>query len=121
MIDYKHQAVEARLSMRVYRKGNYYFAECPELSLIDQGATSREAVENLIRMSQASIIEAIFTGNIDGMLKELGFHPGKLVLDNRRLFNQQIDESTDYLPFNLDVPIPKCQSANDHIKRKSFL
>ncbi|MFH1515088.1 MAG: hypothetical protein ABIG42_06465 [bacterium] len=107
LIDYKHQMVEVRLSMRVYRDGKYFLAECPELKLIDQGSTSREAVENLFQMSQASIMEAVLTGNIEGMLKELGFQPGKLALDNRRLFNQKIEESADFLPMNVDMPIPK--------------
>jgi predicted RNase H-like HicB family nuclease len=106
LIDYKHQTVEFSLSMRVFREDDYFFAECPELRQIDQGKSPREAADNLIHMIQASILEAIMTSNIDKMLQYLGFSKGKMVLPNRKIYNQHIDAYDELLPLSFDVPIP---------------
>jgi hypothetical protein len=106
LIDYKYQTVEGRLSMRVFKEDDYWFAECPELRLLDQGRTKRKSIEHLILMSQASITEAILSDNINVMLKELGFKRGKMILENRELYKQQIEKFNEYLPLNVDVPIP---------------
>jgi len=104
LVDYKNHTVEMRLSMRVFKEDNYFFAECPELQLLDQGRFPREAADSLIDMIQASIMEAILTNNLDKMLNHLNFK--KNSIPNRKYFSRNIDPDDELLPLNVDAAIP---------------
>ena len=98
--------IQVYLSYRVFTEDDWFFAECPELRLIDQGTFQREAVENLSEMVKASLIEAIETGNFDGMLKYLGFKKRSQNHSEIKYFSS-IKNFQDLHPLIMDVTIPK--------------
>ena len=71
-VDHNQQTIEAQISCTFTRRGKWHFARCPELQLIDQGRTRREALNCLMEMIFQTLVTAAETGKLEGMLKELG-------------------------------------------------
>ena len=108
-IDWNFRIVEAVLSCRYSEEDGWFFAECTELRLIDQGESRTEAMNNLANMIIASLIDAITTGKIDEMLAELGFTKEKINIPNRNYYKQPAtyDEGTNPLPVKSHFPLLK--------------
>ncbi len=87
MINEKERFLEVKLSVRTFKDSGWFIAECPELDLADQGKTKRKSIENLHRMVIFSLIEAIESGNIEPMLKKLGFNKIKVPVPDLMIFN----------------------------------
>jgi hypothetical protein len=79
-LDYRNRNIEARLSCSFQKRGKWYFANCRELELVDQGLTQKEAFENLLQMISSVILDAVDTGKIEAVLKEYGTRNMKLQL-----------------------------------------
>jgi len=104
-IDGKNRVIEAQLSCAFSRRGKLHFAECPELQLIDQGYSKREALENLTEMAAATIIEAVRAGKLDGMLRVLGFTKQRIPLRDRTIFKQVLEGADNLTPLPIEVPL----------------
>ena len=103
-VDLKHRLIEARLSCSYTKEGEWHFAECPELRLVAQGKSKWQALENLVDMIAASLIEAIESDKIDEMLRELGFRRTELV-PLRKVFRRSIEPDDKDVPLSLEVPL----------------
>ena len=106
MINFKDRVIEMLLSVRIYRQKSWYFAECPELELVDQGKSKKEAVLSLQQMISISLIEAFETGNLAEMLKELGFKENKVPVPTLRIYANTSIKAANLtpLPFNTRIP-----------------
>jgi hypothetical protein len=106
--------MEVGLSVRTFREGSWFFAECPELKLIDQGKTRKEAIHYLRQMVIASLIEAIESGNIEAMLTTLGFKQTKYRGKPIEYYDMQGEKYKNYLPLTFDATIsPRVEMANN--------
>jgi hypothetical protein len=103
--DGKNRTIEARLSCAFKKRREWYFAECPELQLVDQGKSKREALENLNAMITASIVEAFEAGKLGEMLVKLGFRKQELPLRDREIFRQELESAGDLQPLPLEIPL----------------
>jgi len=108
MINMKERFLELKLSVRTFKDNSWYIAECPELDLADQGKTKRKAIENLHRMVIFTLIEAIETGNIEPMLKKLGFNKVNVPVPDLAIFNTASKKYEQYDPLYIGTPFP-CQ------------
>jgi len=97
--------IEASLSCIISEEDEWFLAECPELRLIDQGTSPREAQQNLTDMISCALIEAFETGNLGRMLRKLGFRKREIPLKNREIFSRVIKDVGKYQPLPLDVPL----------------
>jgi len=88
----------------IHHEDGWYFAECPELEIMDQGRTQREAIENLQKMVMATLLEAVETRNLDAMLLELGFR--KTAIHQGKQFKSTISSYEDMHPLKMQVPLP---------------
>ena len=79
----------------VTKKRGVFISYCPSLDVTSQGATAKEARENLIEAISAFVISCLDRGVLEEVLKQCGFaacHGAPEVWD----------EQKDYI----DVPIP---------------
>jgi len=106
-IDWNFRIVEACLSCFFFREDGWHFAECKELKFLDQGETKNEALRNLSNMINAMLLDAISTGKIEKILKELGFKKEKIQIPNRDYYKIQIklDKKTILLPVKAYFPV----------------
>jgi len=65
--------LQVQLSYRDFKEDGWYFAECPELRMMDQGKTKKEAYRNLVSLVLTNLVVAVETGYLDDYLKALGF------------------------------------------------
>ena len=91
-IDTRNRIIEAQLSCVFSKEGKWHFAECPELDLIDQGRTMRDAVENLTQMISETLVAAIENGKMTDMMQALGFEEVKPVPE-KTFFSQTLKSS----------------------------
>ena len=112
MINEKERFLEVKLSVRTFKNSGWYIAECPELDLADQGKTKRKSIENLHRMVIFSLIEAIETGHIKPMLKELGFSKIKVPVPDLMIFNIPSEKYEKYDPLYIGTPYPNHKTAD---------
>jgi hypothetical protein len=103
-VDLKNQVMEARLSCSCTSRGKLHFAECPELDLIDQGRSRREAVDNLTNMIVETLLAAIETGKFERMMKQLGFSR-RTLLPYRTIFRQSLESMDDLIPLPLEISL----------------
>ncbi len=101
-VDLRSEVIEARLSCVYTRKGKWHFAECPELQLIDQGESRNEAFDNLIRMAMETIIEALESGKMDAMMRELGFRAQRIPVPDRSIFRRGLVGAKDLVPLPIN-------------------
>ena len=95
--------MQVYVSCKTKIENGWHFACCPELGLMDQGYSKREAIENLILMVRETLIEALETGNLDAMLKELGFN--KRTQRTRKRYTSSIDAFEELYPIKFDVEV----------------
>lgn len=67
----KLKDIPETLSLKIHFENEYWFAECPELKLMDQGKSMLEAITNLFNMMYVSLLSAYEHGTFEAMLKEL--------------------------------------------------
>ena len=99
------RVMQIQLSYRDFKEDGWYFAECPELRMMDQGKTKRSAYENLRAMILTTLITAFETDCIDAYLKELGFKQDKLGIPVLNVYKQTID-LPDVIPLSLEAALP---------------
>ncbi len=104
-IDLKNRKIEAGLSCSCKKSGGYYIAKCPELDIVDQGRTQREAIYHLSKNVAETLITAIELGKLEGMLKELGFRKGQVIPD-RTVFKQTVESVVGDFPLSVEAPLP---------------
>lgn len=108
-IDTRNRIIEAQLSCVFSKEGKWHFAECPELDLIDQGRTMRDAVENLTQMICETLVAAIENGKMTDMMQTLGFEEVKPVPE-KTFFSRTVRRSDRIplpaftIPFNRSAP-----------------
>ena len=61
------------LTIEIWKKGKWYFANCPELDFVSQGKTSEEAKKNLLEVIEIQFEEMRSTGTFEDYLAECGF------------------------------------------------
>ena len=103
--------LQVQLSYRDFKEDGWCFAECPELKLVDQGKTKKEAYGNLVSMVLTTLVVAVETGNIDNYLKKLGFKKDRLDIPILKVFRQYTSYK-DTIPLTLDAPLPSHISTN---------
>ena len=64
---------ELKFTIEIWRKGNIYLANAPELDFISQGKTFDEAKKNLLEVIQIQVEEMTGMGTLDEYLAECGF------------------------------------------------
>lgn len=62
-----------RLTIEVWKKGNWYLARASELDFISQGRTSEEAKTNLLEVIKIQFKEMKEMGSLEEYLLECGF------------------------------------------------
>jgi hypothetical protein len=92
------RTIEVHLSYRSFEKDNLHFAECPELELIDQGKSTKEAVKNLQNMISITLVSAIETGILDEMLTNLGFKRAKVPVPSIEIYDHPAESFVDFNP-----------------------
>jgi len=65
--------VRLRLTIEVWKKGNWYLARASELDFISQGRTSEEAKTNLLEVIKIQFKEMKEMGSLEEYLLECGF------------------------------------------------
>ncbi|MFH1675762.1 MAG: hypothetical protein ABIC40_01970 [bacterium] len=98
-------SIQVRVSYRDFKEDGWYFGECPELRLVDQGKTRKEAYENLIEMVLTTLITAVASDNIDSYLTKLGFKKARLEIPELKIFKLYID-LPDVIPVTLNSSFP---------------
>lgn len=106
MFNAKLRVLEIKLSIDIGRENGLYLATCPELQLIDQGKTMKEAIQNITEMALISLIEAIETGNIDAMMKELGFTRAKVPVPTVSIYKVSNEAYANLIPLEIEKHIP---------------
>jgi len=106
-IDWNFRIVEACLSCFFFKEEGWHFAECKELELLDQGENKNEALKNLSNMINAMLLDAISTGKIENILKELGFKKERIEIPNRDYYKIKIkmNNKTILLPIKAYFPV----------------
>jgi predicted RNase H-like HicB family nuclease len=104
IIDSANGILEVSLSYVIHQDEGWFFAECPELHQMDQGKTQREAIENLLEMVKAVLLEAFESAKLDAMLMELGFK--KSSIHQRKEYKSSIKKFEDMHPLKLNVRLP---------------
>lgn len=61
------------LIIEIWKKGEWYIANCPELDFVSQGRTSEEAKKNLLEVIEIQFEEMKDIGSFDDYLRECGF------------------------------------------------
>lgn len=84
----------ARLPVRVNKKGSYYISSCPILDVMSQGKTEKKALNNLVDALSLFFISCIERGTLAEALKECGIKSAST--------NPKERSSDKYI----DVPIP---------------
>lgn len=106
MFNAKLRVLEIKLSIKIDRENSFYLARCPELQLTDQGKTMKEAIHNVTEMAIISLIEAIETGNIDAMMKELGFTQAKVPVPTVSIYKVSNKAYANLIPLEAEKHIP---------------
>jgi predicted RNase H-like HicB family nuclease len=97
-LDAGKKVLEARLSCTFTRRGKWHFAKCPELQLVDQGTSRREAIDNLTSMIFETLAAAVEIGKIDDMLHALGFRKIRVDRDAISGFRRSIEKPDSVYP-----------------------
>ena len=105
LINPTERRLEMQLSFRHFKEGRWYFAECPELKLIDQGKTLKSAYNNLRQMVIASLIEAIESDNVDMMLRALGFKRSALTEPALNVYNVSGEKYKNLIPLDIRTTV----------------
>lgn len=99
------RTIEVRLSYRNFKKDGLHFAECPELELIDQGNSTKEAVKNLRNMISITLVSAIETGVLDEMLTNYGFKRIKVPVPSIEIYEHPAESYADFNPLEFLAPL----------------
>ncbi len=97
-VDWKIHYIEASLSYEEWQEDGCWVARCPELQLSDYGETKKEAVNNLSDMILSVLVSATEKGNLDAMLKKVGFKSRKVPAPKRKYYNQTIELTDNIYP-----------------------
>ena len=119
MVNRKQRILTVHVSYRDFEEDGWFFAECPELQLMEQGKSKREAFDNLADMVISTLVIAIGTDFIDQLLHDLGFKKMDLPFPGINVFDQKIRQKSDAIPLNLDINLPT-QLGKDAISVQTF-
>ncbi len=65
--------MDIRLTIEVWKKGEWYVANCPELDFVPQGKSVEEAKKNLLQVIEIQFEEMKEIGSFEDYLAECGF------------------------------------------------
>jgi len=119
-IDRKNLSLEINVSYKTWSRAGWYFANCPELQLIDQGKSKGESIENLSEMIIASLEEAIESNHIKEMLRELGFSRRTLTAPKKEYYELPVTLNKNMNMLYLMVPLSKVtidKPASERVSR----
>ncbi len=66
-----------KVPINIKKKGNIFVSSCPVLDLFSQGATEKEAWDNIGETIRLFITTCFEQGTLDAVLKQCGFKPLK--------------------------------------------
>jgi len=116
-IDQKSQMLEISASIRTWFEDDRYYAECPELELIDQGETEEESIENLQEMILASLMGAIELNHIDEMLEAMGYAPVKIPVPDRMIYRKKSSQKKGLTRLKIEAPIKPLEKVTESVYR----
>ena len=93
LCDTKIHYIEVSLSYEEWQEDDSWIARCPELQLADYGDTLKEAINHLYEMIFTDLICSIERGELDAMLKKLGFNQKNMPVPHRKFYVQKIKVS----------------------------
>lgn len=64
------------LTIEIWKKGEWYISNCPELDFVSQGRTIEEAKKNLLEVIKIQFEEMKNIGTFEDYLAECGFVKG---------------------------------------------
>ena len=65
--------MDIKLTIEVWKKGEWYIANCPELDFVSQGKNIEEAKRNLLEVINIQFEEMKEMGSFEDYLAECGF------------------------------------------------
>lgn len=71
----RKMVISFKLPANIHQKDGYFVSYCPALDVFSQGATEKEAKNNLVEALTVFLESCIDRGTLDTVLKECGFRP----------------------------------------------
>lgn len=65
--------MQLKITIEIWRKGEWYVATCPELDFVSQGLSPEEARRNLLEVIEIQFEEMSALGTLEDYLLECGY------------------------------------------------